>query len=522
LLSRGFSPTPVVGKKPIMPEWQKNHPTAAEIEAWERDYPQCQSTGVVCGKVNFIDVDVLDAAAVDEIESAVRRRFGSRGKILVRSGKSPKVAIPFRAAAPFRLITYLFDPPGGGKREQIECRAADCMVVIDGIHPETGQPYTTRDRPLWEVQASELPELTEDEFRQFMDECAAVLVEHGYTLVLQHVHEGGPRQRAADELRPPEAAERVKAVLDVIPAEDYRVWLEVGCALVTVEGYSPDVDWEEIWHWWSARCPEKYDHGAAAAKWADLKQHEYPFTIRTLFFYAMKFNPGWTPPRPDDDAIARLNEDHAFLLAGDKAVIMKFEGRSFRLLKKEAFKYWHANKGGVWVTENKFLTHAQMWLTHPKRREYGGIEFAPGGMSIPANYYNLWRGFTVEPRGEGDCSLFLAHVRDNIAQGHADRYRWIVGWFAQIVQQPHVKIGTALVLRGKQGVGKTKVGEVIGSLLGDHYDLVSDPRYITGQFNSHMASLLLLHADEAFWAGDKRSEGKLKDMVTGFKHRLEF
>jgi hypothetical protein len=83
-------------------------------------------------------------------------------------------------------------------------------------------------------------------------------------------------------------------------------------------------------------------------------------------------------------------------------------------------------------------------------------------------------------------------------------------------------MGTALCLRGKQGVGKTKVGEVVGSLFGTHYELVSDPRYITGQFNSHMAELLLLHADEAFWAGDRRAEGKLKDLVTGLRHRLEF
>jgi hypothetical protein len=37
-----------------------------------------------------------------------------------------------------------------------------------------------------------------------------------------------------------------------------------------------------------------------------------------------------------------------------------------------------------------------------------------------------------------------------------------------------------------------------------------------------MASLLVLHAEEAFWAGDKRAEGKLKDLVTGLMHRLEF
>ena len=59
-------------------------------------------------------------------------------------------------------------------------------------------------------------------------------------------------------------------------------------------------------------------------------------------------------------------------------------------------------------------------------------------------------------------------------------------------------------------------------MLGNHYELVSDSRYVTGQFNAHMASLVVLHADEAFWAGDKRAEGKLKDLITGFKHRLEF
>jgi hypothetical protein len=37
-----------------------------------------------------------------------------------------------------------------------------------------------------------------------------------------------------------------------------------------------------------------------------------------------------------------------------------------------------------------------------------------------------------------------------------------------------------------------------------------------------MASLLLLQADEAFWAGDKQAEGILKDKVTGDHHRIEF
>jgi hypothetical protein len=222
-----------------------------------------------------------------------------------------------------------------------------------------------------------------------------------------------------------------------------------------------------------------------------------------------------------DAEVTKVNKSHALVLAGNKAAVMKFEkleGREqFRLLQVGAMRQWYSNQH-VSVGK-KSMSLADFWLTHKNRRQYQGIEFAP--IRAREGYYNLWRGFAVEPR-EGDCSKFLKHLEDNVAQGDPYNYKWIVGWFAQIVQEVHVKVGTSLALRGGQGVGKTKVGEVFGSLFGSHYELVSDPRYITGQFNSHMAQLVLLHADEAFWAGDKRSEGKLKDMVTGLKHRLEF
>jgi hypothetical protein len=222
----------------------------------------------------------------------------------------------------------------------------------------------------------------------------------------------------------------------------------------------------------------------------------------------------------DADAI-EINKNYALILAGDKAVVMKFETISgqdqFRLIQVDSFKRWFANK---FVTVGrKPIPIAEYWMRHQERRQYEGIEFAPNGGR--PRYYNLWQGFAVAPR-EGDCSKFLDHVRNNVASGNVDHYNWIIAWFAQIVQQPGVKMGTSLVLKGKQGVGKTIVGQIVGSLFGSHYALVSDPRYITGQFNAHMASLLMLQADEAFWGGDKRAEGKLKDLVTGHRHFLEF
>ena len=219
-----------------------------------------------------------------------------------------------------------------------------------------------------------------------------------------------------------------------------------------------------------------------------------------------------------DAKIAEINAHHALVLSGNKASVMKFEDvTKFRLLQVGAFRQWYANQ---FITVGKKVTTVgDFWLSHPQRRSYEGIEFEP--VRGRPGYYNLWQGFAVEPK-EGDCSKFLAHVRDNAARGDDATFLWIIGWFAQIVQQLTVKTETALVLRGPRGTGKTKVGQVTGSLFGDHYLLVSNPRYITGQFNSHMASLLLLHADEAFWAGDKTSVGTLNDLVTGHEHMIEF
>jgi hypothetical protein len=90
-----------------------------------------------------------------------------------------------------------------------------------------------------------------------------------------------------------------------------------------------------------------------------------------------------------------------------------------------------------------------------------------------------------------------------------------------MVKRPRERMGVALVLRGRMGSGKTKVGEVFGLLHPRHYFLVDDPRYVTGNFNAHMAACLLLQADEAVWAGDKSAEGRLKGLITAPIQQIE-
>ena len=56
-----------------------------------------------------------------------------------------------------------------------------------------------------------------------------------------------------------------------------------------------------------------------------------------------------------DDEIAEINADHALVLAGNKAAVMKFEDTTkFRLLQVGAFKQWFANQTGHGRQEDRF------------------------------------------------------------------------------------------------------------------------------------------------------------------------
>ena len=59
------------------------------------------------------------------------------------------------------------------------------------------------------------------------------------------------------------------------------------------------------------------------------------------------------------------------------------------------------------------MVATKLWMQHPKRRKYQDIGFFPG-REVPG-FYNLWRGFAVEPR-KGDCSKFLDHLDENVCQ----------------------------------------------------------------------------------------------------------
>jgi hypothetical protein len=252
----------------------------------------------------------------------------------------------------------------------------------------------------------------------------------------------------------------------------------------------------------------------------------------------------------DDDGgqaiVERMNAEYSLVLLGSGVRIIRAQPAAAaedktRILTVGAFSTYLFNKvvsilrrkrmeDGSMQKVRSYVKAAPFWLAHKDRATYSGIEFWPNPDGAPGtpDYYNLYQGFAVDPDRFTPAverwkkyKTFKDHLVNNIASGDQYIYDWIWAWLAHLIQRPRERIGTALVLRGLQGVGKSTVGDVVGSLLKPHYFLVDDQRYVIGNFNVHMASCTLLQVDEGVWAGDKAAEGRLKGLVTAPKQMIE-
>lgn len=225
-----------------------------------------------------------------------------------------------------------------------------------------------------------------------------------------------------------------------------------------------------------------------------------------------------------------INAEFAVVAIGSKVMILREAPDSpdpagrVRLMSVEAFREWLRPRR-IWKEDKegntKQVPAATAWLSDANRRSYDGVVFEPGDDADAGKAYNLWQGFSVAPDPTGDPEPWIEHVRENVCGGSEDLFAWVAGWFAHMLQRPRERIGTALALRGGQGVGKTIVGRIVGRLVDAHYLLVDDPRYLMGQFNAHLAQTLFLQADEAFWSGDKAQVGHLKGLITSDLQMIE-
>lgn len=153
----------------------------------------------------------------------------------------------------------------------------------------------------------------------------------------------------------------------------------------------------------------------------------------------------------------------------------------------------------------------KIWINSPRRRTYQSVDFLPG-QEDTSPILNLWTGWAVQPK-EGDCSAWLELLRKVICNDkeHAD---WLLHWFANILREPMNKPLTAPVIIGVEGAGKSLLLTYFSRILGKAFVTVTDDQHIHGRFNAHLANALVLHSEEALYAGDKKHAGIIRSLIT--------
>lgn len=211
------------------------------------------------------------------------------------------------------------------------------------------------------------------------------------------------------------------------------------------------------------------------------------------------------------------------------------ENGMFRVYRRKVDYLWGDEPREYWETYRKtdfvdFLSNQRIqkikgdtvqikplateWLNWGGRTTYEGIAFDPGNR-IPkkAKILNLWTDWAVEPK-KGHWDMMKQLLLEALCDGNEEMYNYVLDWSAFMVQHPDRPAEVALVFRGAKGTGKGTYFRALASLAGRHSMHINNQHHFTSNFNSHLRDCIFLFADEAMWAGDKKSEGTLKALIT--------
>ena len=480
LLRGGFTPLPLSGKAPVIDAWQKHHDTTEhEIEFWSRTHPAAQNTGILTRLTPTLDIDIRDPYAAAAVERIARDRFEDKGRILVRFGNAPKRCIPFQTIEPFPKILRLFGDADTPVKdcEKLEFLCDGQQVVVDGVHPDTGKPYSWFGGALGQIKHDDLPPISAEEAQVLIDDATRHLVEefgyrrktpkplgngagggdwsftpndlidHGQltALAMRLLKSGMGAGAAVNFLRMAVAGvanvneERRQRRLKEIPGMVSSAQAKLG--LPTPPGLDPPPP------------PSNRPRLTLGDFWAYMLQHNY------IFYPTGELWPG-----------ASVNSRIPPVSVGTNE-------------KGEPIKI----PASVWLDQRKPVEQmtwspGEPTLIHDRLITGGGWIDRPG-----ATVFNLYRGPTLTLGDPGKAGPWLDHVK-KIYPNDAEH---IVKWLAHRVQRPHEKINHALVLGGLQGIGKDTLLEPVNRAVEPWNFSEVSPQQLLGRFNGFLKSVIL-------------------------------
>ncbi len=161
-----------------------------------------------------------------------------------------------------------------------------------------------------------------------------------------------------------------------------------------------------------------------------------------------------------------------------------------------------------------------IYLSDPSVPVFYHVDCRPK-QRVGKNTLDLWQGIATVPRA-GRCPLIEAHLLKSTAgedQATVERFK---DWLAHMLLQPQEKPSWSFVIQGDKAAGKTTPGKMLCEAIGPaHAIKVSDPRHLSGNFNSHRRHRLFLLAEETVWGGNRSDASILNDIISSDTMMLE-
>ena len=164
---------------------------------------------------------------------------------------------------------------------------------------------------------------------------------------------------------------------------------------------------------------------------------------------------------------------------------------SFATIKEDGNLIIRSKKDFKDVYENLLIddeSFVGLWLKDPTNRTYDKIDFLPT-QNAPSNIYNTFRGFEGEKAISYDNidiekSLIMKHIKEVICNNNKEVITYFINFLANLLQHPHKKANTSLIIKSVQGAGKDTIFNWFGNkILGKNYYFNDDAaELIFGRF----------------------------------------
>jgi hypothetical protein len=356
-------------------------------------------------------------------------------------------------------------------------------------------------------------------------------------------------------------AGELQAILDILPEEcyEYDTWIKVGMAIHNItEG---DNIGSGLYINWSKKDKGNFDLDLISKNWKywgkkktgnklgltylrNLRSKYQPQNSKSLkCIYESTIEETKSKKKAKDAVLKEMNNRVIFVketgdyIILDKKIIRKANEELITMpcwyLKNatKAKDHFQKENDKIYIDDGEGnlegikIEPFKWWCEWIDRKEVRAIGFDPRD-NANSDLFNLWNGFNISKEvadeyDEKDAEPILNHIKTIWCKDDENAYNYVIDYLSHIIQKPHVKTGVLLALKSKQGGGKGIILEKLAQIIGDaHYAQNSNANFLFGDFNGQLEGKILINLDEAFWGGDKKLEGVIKNKITETKQTI--